>query len=1538
MEDKHARGKHQLVEESDELDRLEGTNGPQGTEWDVLDIYFRDHMYAFTKHHHDSFRQFLKRYIPESIKSFNPVTMIKLDEAGDEKVKVDVYIGGESGTKIYLDRPAILDSDGKPMLLSPLDARLHNLTYSTKIYADIDIVYTKEGILHAKKEFPHTLIGSIPLMLHSDQCMLHGQGSKVLRAFGECPLDPGGYFIVDGKEKVIISQERITTNRLFVSQLDEGDNQDFSIRGYIRCTGETGDTKLSPRTVEFKVVRTACFLNRTEHSQADKESLEGDRCYNTQVTQKYQDQQGAILVSLPSINGMVPLCTVFRALGVESDKEIVEIICGSIEDAPGEFLNFLRPSIVHGASTGIFTMDKALEHLSYRTFYKSIQQVKSIIAQDIFPNINSSSSTSTSSNTESRSNIKHKAMYLGYLVSLIMKTALNVMQPSDRDSYAFKRVDISGILLAQLFHETYSTFRKQIRNVLDQEYNYGPVKNDGNIERLVDNFNLHRVFQAGIITDVFTKSLKGMWGPPTDDPEQGLVQDLSRISYIGFLSHLRRVNMPLDRTIKITSPHRLHSQQWGIMCPFESPDGASIGYLKNFALMTHICSGSDYITVVQVLLELEQEPYLQIYAISVHSVQGISHVLAASKNSVKILINGTWYGITMCPHMVVKTLRLYRRNGLINTFISVAWNIKEGEIRIQTEPGRPCRPLFIVENSKVLLFDNTKMHDALGSGAYGKRTETFTWFDMLYGSLLPQKDKTIDTYQQDTFTSPYTIPEFVGKTHEYILGKLAKTQGVIEFLDIEEENTMMVSMSCRNDVSTGDKLLSLTPFHTHAEIHPSTAFSVVTNNVPFANHNQGPRVIFHAAQSKQALGIYATNFAKRFDTNSYIQHYPQKRIVTTRGAHYNGCDRMPNGANVIVAIATYSGYNQEDSIIINKNSIDRGLFQITGYKTMVATEKAISVNERLMFANPITMRDAGQPIEGIKHANYSLLNSDGIVKEDSYIPRGQEAVVLGMVHAQESVKEVQRGVLMYKEINTRYTDVSLKTDVHHYGKVDKVFLGTSTPGAAAGAVAATHASRICKIKFRKVRRPELGNKYCSSHGQKGVIGMIIPQENMPFTKDGIVPDLIINPHAFPSRMTMGHLVETVMAKVCCLEGMTGDGTVFIPFDKDELYDRLEKQKFERYGNEIMYNGRTGEQIQSEIFLGPIYYYCLKHMVADKVHSRSTGAKTQLTRQPTSGRSAGGGLRIGEMERDALIGHGLSQFIKECMMEKSDKYKWAVCRFCGTIANFAPAKGIAECGSCNRQDISVVETPYSFKLLVQELEAMGIQMRVAPEIIQDAMLDQSDSEASGSDDDIGHDDQSKSSEINEVSDDSGTDENEDESTGGHDEKIAGTEEEWFDSGLGGGGNISTISSPISSSNDNDFASDDNFGVEGGIGEADAENFDGDSDDGYEAVGGFESLDSFGDVGNNTSVKIYSGDENRNLAADMSYMLNQDNTDQHIQNVNNSIINPGASMISNPDIKVIDISSINKMPPTGSPKHVNIDENFDEYSKEDEFFEE
>ena len=1258
-------------------------------EWNILDLYFKDHKYPFTGHHLDSYRNFVKVKIPEIIKLNNPITMIKLDDINKNLiVKVEIFVGGEEGDNIYVDRPIAFEN-GAPKLITPNDARMKNLTYETHIFAKIIVKITDDKNVVKVVEFNNIAIGSIPIMLHSDICLLKNNGSDILKLLGECPYDTGGYFIIDGKEKVIIAQENIVTNKLFISKLKDDDVNGFSYKGVIRCIADKGSVK--PFNVEFYYVDTPMLKN----------GLYRDDDVKIQYMTSKKYLYGSILVSLPSFTEKIPLFILFRALGIETDKEIYESIFGDeLNNNDKEYFdNFIRPSIISSYYTFkeeqiyIYTQNDALNYLKHRVRYASIEHVKSVIMTEIFPNIDE---------------LDNKGKYLGYLILQFIKTVIGTLPISDRDSYIYKRVDISGFKLTELFQESYIKLRDNIRIKIDNEYYYGSYKEKGNYENIVNNNNIYKIVDSLIITETFGKSLKGRWGLINNsDPELGIVQDLSRISYIGYLSHLRRVNIPIDRSVKITSPHRLHSQQWGMMCPFESPDGASIGYLKNLSLLTKITAGIDLNNIKKCLLD-----------VGIISLSKCNLII--NKNITRVFLNGTLFGYTGDPIFVMRILRAYRRNGLINILISISWNIPNNEIRIFTEAGRPCRPLLILKKNKsgdneILVYKNNYTN----------------WFEMLNGTYnkLSDDDKTDDYYYRDVYTNPinssnsHSSLEKIGgalfniggkksngvdsisehsnnyrNIYKDILKQLEETSACIEYLDNEESDTVLIAMNKEE----------ITSRHTHVEIHPSTIFSVVTGNIPMCNHNQAARNVFHAAQSKQAIGIYATNFNRRFDTMSYVLHYPQRAIINTRIAQYTSSDYMANGYNTIVAIMTYSGFNQEDSIMINRAAINRGLNYLSYYKSITATSKIVSSNERIIFGNPIKMKDMiGKQDEllGIKKKDYSYIDDNGFIKKGTYIPAGQEVIIIGMLNVKEVYYERKKGVFTIQEKKTIYTDISISTDNSLYGTVDDVYISNKISGDE---------SIICKVKFLKIKKPEFGDKHASRHGQKGVIGMIIPEENMPYTKDGIRPDIIINPHAIPSRMTIGHLVECIFAKLCCIEGILGDATVFIPIDNEAIYKKLEDNNYNKYGNEILYNGFTGKQIETEIFIGPTYYFRLKHMVAEKINSRGIGKVTGLTRQPTEGRRRGGGLRIGEMERDTLLSHGISMFIQESMMERSDKYAWSACKKCGTLVSLNIPLNINVCKNCNNDDIVVVRTPYSFKLLVQEFEAMGVQLRINTE--------------------------------------------------------------------------------------------------------------------------------------------------------------------------------------------------------------------------------
>ena len=552
-------------------------------EWDILDLYFKDHRYPFTGHHLDSYREFIKNQIPYIIKSYNPITMIKYDDDKEEVFKIEIYIGGENGTELSISRPIIYEN-GCPKIITPYDARMRNLTYETHIFAEVFVRITSDNKQNIEPvTFKNVAIGSIPIMLHSDICILKNQGSSILRKLGECPYDTGGYFIIDGKEKVIIAQEKIVTNKLFVSAIK--DDKDFSQKGIIRCVSDNGN--LLPTNVQFYFVRNPFGKNAKINKAFDIDS-EIDNIDDTEenVSSKYVNSKGAIYVSIPSFKDKIPLFILFRAIGVHSDKEICQTIFGNgyTDIEKNYFDNLIRPSITdawythNGKKNYVYTQQKAIEYLKYRVQYKTDKHVIMVLSKDFFPNIET---------------FENKKKYLGYLTLQFIKSAKGLLPLSDRDSYIYKRVDISGFMLAELFQEAYIKLRDSIRNKIDSEYLYGPWKNlKRGFHYFINSNNIYKIVDHLIITQTFAKSLKGQWGLINNsDPELGKVQDLSRISYVGFLSHTRRVNMPIDRSLKVTEPHKLHSQQWGIMCPYETPDGASIGYLKNLAILAKITAG-----------------------------------------------------------------------------------------------------------------------------------------------------------------------------------------------------------------------------------------------------------------------------------------------------------------------------------------------------------------------------------------------------------------------------------------------------------------------------------------------------------------------------------------------------------------------------------------------------------------------------------------------------------------------------------------------------------------------------------------------------------------------------------------------------------------------------------------------------------------------------------------------------------------------------------------------------------------------------------
>lgn len=1152
--------------------------------WTVIESYFKNsHLHQLVKHQLDSYNDFIQNQMFKTITMFNPLIIRSPHDyfAEYNKYRLEIHIEFEN---LCMYRPEIHENNGSTKLMFPNNARLRNFTYTSEMTLDLKIKYIIRTGNSLENEETRNMVlskihfGKMPIMLNSCLCVLKQYPNLSHDKTEECKMDPGGYFIINGSEKICLGQEKPADNKIFCFKQKPGNKWLW--------------------TAEFRSV-------------PDWKCISPKQIY-MMVSSKQSSYGNEILVQMPRLKRTIPLFVLFRILGVNSDKEICNII--TLNNDELDILNKLRASIERGSE--FLTYDDNLQYIISSVVFTPINMDKDVgikkkkefalevIENDLFPHCKTKT---------------EKIYFLGLMTKKIIVSYLKNDIGDDRDSYINKRIELTGTLLNNLFRNYFNKLTKDIHKQVVREINNGSWKSSEDYTNIINLTNIYKIVKSSTIENGIKRSLStGDFGiKNTNSNKVGVAQVLNRLTYLSTLSHLRRINTPIDKSGKLIEPRKLHSTSWGFLCPAESPEGQSVGVVKNLSYMTTISGYSDsnpiHEYVRDKITKLDIKDYNKYY------------------NKTKVFINGRWIGVSDEPLELFKDLKHKKYVGIINIYSSIIFKYIENEIHVCNECGRLLRPLYKIKDNNLVITNNI---------VEGIKKNIYKWNDLLLSIKLEES--------------------------------------VIEYLDPEEQTYSMISMNTKS--------LNNLYNYTHCEIHPSTIFGILASCIPFPHHNQSPRNTYQCAMGKQAIGVYVSNFNKRMDKTAYILNYTMKPLVDTRVMNMIKLNDLPSGNQVIVAIMTHGGYNQEDSILFNKGSIDRGLFHATIYHTEKDEDKKTNGEEELHIKPNETVT------KNMKFGCYDKINKNGVINENEII-NDKDIIISKVVVIKENKNDASK--------NIKYEDQSKSYRTNEECYVDKNYIDTNGDGF-----------KFSKVRIRSTRKPEIGDKFSSRHGQKGTIGNIINEEDMPFTKEGVRPDIIINPHAIPSRMTIAQLKETIMGKLLLELGLFGDGSSFEELDMDVIFKELQKYNYESKGNELLYNGQTGEQIKTSIFIGPVYYQRLKHMVIDKQHSRCIGPMVNLTRQPAEGRSRDGGLRFGEMERDCMISHGASKFIKERIYDVSDKYGIYVCKKCGLQAIYNDNEKIHICNVCeNRTSFSYVKIPYSCKLLFQELLTINIVPRI-----------------------------------------------------------------------------------------------------------------------------------------------------------------------------------------------------------------------------------
>ncbi|KAJ2509363.1 DNA-directed RNA polymerase III complex subunit Rpc2 [Coemansia sp. RSA 1939] len=1110
--------------------------------WQLLPAFLR--VKGLVKQHIDSFNYFIEVDMKKIVKANELVT---------SDVDPNFYL---KYTGIRVGMPERMDADAANRSITPHECRLRDMTYAAPVAVDIEYTRGRSRVIRKG-----VVIGRMPIMLRSARCVLTGRNDAEMAEMQECPLDPGGYFIVRGTEKVILVQEQLSKNRIIVQRDGKG-----------------------------------CLAAKVT-------SVTAERKTNTYVTLR----NGRLYVGHNMLSEDIPVVVALRAMGMTSDKEIASMVAG----ADPAYLAQLAPTMEEGAAAAVFTQRAALDFVGSRV--KGIgrragmpRRAPHEDALDLLANM-----VLAHVPVVGGSDFHSKCVHVAMMARRVLQAAGSGGTTDDLDYLGNKRLELAGQLVALLFEDLFKRFNSDLKLNVDK------VLKKPNLARAFDVYN-QLLCHGDLITQGLVRAIStGNWALKRFKMDRaGVTHILSRLSYIAALGMMTRISSQFEKTRKVSGPRALQPSQWGMLCPADTPEGELCGLVKNLALMTHITTDDEEPPIRRVAFALGVEDAALASGAELHAAG--AHIVS---------LNGLILGTTRAAHRFVARFRALRRAGRIPPLVSIYTDEPSRTVSISADSGRICRPAIIV--------------------APGGRS------------------RVTSAHIQALLRGELCFDDFL-------------RLGLVEYLDVNEENDTNIAVYEHE----------IRPYTTHLEIEPFTLLGAVAGLIPYPHHNQSPRNTYQSAMGKQAIGAIAYNQLSRIDTLLYLMVYPQQPMVKTKTIELINYDKLPAGQNGSVFVMSYSGYDIEDALVINKASLDRGFG-----RCQVLRKFATVVRK---YANGTYDRVLGAPMtpDGKVLPKYTHIDADGMAAPGTRLESGQL-----YLHKQSPV-DGGNDLAADAAASTEFRPTPLTYKLPDPGYVDKVMITTSEADQT-----------LIKFLLRQTRRPELGDKFSSRHGQKGVCGIIVQQEDLPFTDRGVYPDIVMNPHGFPSRMTVGKLMEFVASKAGAVKGELQYGTCFGGSAMEDMFRILVDAGYSYSGKDYVTSGITGEPVGAYIFSGATYYQRLKHMVADKMHARARGPRAVLTRQPTEGRSRDGGLRLGEMEKDCLIGYGASMLLLERLMISSDVFEVHVCEACGYIGY----KGW--CQMCRSSKAMIpIKIPYACKLLFQELQSMNILPRLVMEDI------------------------------------------------------------------------------------------------------------------------------------------------------------------------------------------------------------------------------